>query len=98
MIDKDFLEELLEEKALLIGFAQVKLLGNNKKLEELKKKDPSFHYAINYFFPNDKSALEYIRNHYNKERDGELLGNIALQVALVGVCEDLGIIKKEAGL
>lgn len=98
MIEEGLLEKIAEDKEMLVSFAQVKLLGNNKKLEKLKKKDPSFHYAINYFFPNSKVALEYIRNHYNKERDGELLGNIALQVALVGVCEDLGIIKKEAGL
>jgi hypothetical protein len=98
MIVEGVLEKLAEDKQMLVSFAQLKLLVNNKRLEELKKKDPSFHYTINYFFPNSKVALEYIRNHYNKERDGELLGNIALQVSLLGVCEDLGEQKKEAGL
>lgn len=98
MIEEGLLEIMAKDEELLVGFAQIKLLSNNKRLEQLKKKDPSFLYSINYFFPNSKMALEYIRNHYNKERDGELLGNIGLMLSLRGVCEDLGEQKKEAGL
>ena len=52
MIVEGVLEKLAEDKQMLVSFAQLKLLVNNKRLEELKKKDPSFHYTINYFFPN----------------------------------------------